>query len=162
MSKKEELNQALRDIETAVLKVRDEKGLYRVIVDRLARIPHFHWSGIYLLKGDTLELEYFTGRPTEHKRIPVGKGICGSAVARGKNIIVDDVSKESNYLACSIYTRSEIVVLIRDGDRILGEIDIDSDDASAFDHEDESFLERVGEILVERLRGMQNEHPSRR
>jgi GAF domain-containing protein len=85
-------------------------------------------------------------------RIPVGKGICGSAVAKSRNVIVEDVRRESNYLACSVQTRSEIVVLIKDGQKILGELDIDSDEPAAFDAEDDAALESVADTIVRRLR----------
>jgi|ERR1041384_2564892 GAF domain-containing protein len=108
---------------------------------------YYDWVGIYLLEGDTLVLHNYIGKPTEHTRIPVGVGVCGEAVSQGANQIVGDVSKLENYLACSIGTRSEIVVLIRRGAEILGQIDIDSDLENAFGSEDEAFLSRVAEGL---------------
>lgn len=152
MRKRELLADAVRDIEKASSEAKSGSELYKVVVERLAKLTHFHWTGIYLLRGDVLELEHFIGRPTEHVRIPVGKGICGSAVAKRGNVIVEDVRRESNYLACSIRTRSEIVVLIKDGEMILGELDIDSDEPAAFDAEDEAALERVADTIVRRLR----------
>src|SRR5262249_21238490 len=76
-------------------------------------LPHYRWVGVYWLDGDSLILGPYVGAPTEHSRIPVGRGVCGTAVAEGKNQIVADVRVLSNYLACSLETRSEIVVLIR-------------------------------------------------
>jgi GAF domain-containing protein len=108
---------------------------------------HYDWVGIYLLEGDTLVLHNYVGKPTEHMRIPVGVGVCGVAVAEGSNQIVGDVSKLENYLACSIGTRSEIVVLIRRGAQIFGQIDIDSDLENAFTDQDERLLSRVAERL---------------
>lgn len=162
MRKRELLTDAVSDIEKASIKAKSGPELYKVVVERLAKLPHFHWTGIYLLKGDVLELEHFIGRPTEHVRIPVGKGICGSAVVKKGNVIVDDVNKESNYLACSIQTRSEIVVLIKDGERIIGELDIDSDEPFAFDREDELALENVSGAIVRRLREMRHASQRRR
>jgi len=161
VSKSDALSSAIKDLERTSARAKSGSDLYRIVVERLAKVPHFHWTGIYLLKGDALELDNFIGRPTEHVRIPVGKGICGSAVSKKGNVIVDDVSKESNYLACSIQTRSEIVVLLRDGERILGEIDIDSDEPSAFGREDELALEKIADIIVRRLREM-GDAPRRR
>lgn len=112
---------------------------------------HYHWVGIYLLEGDTLVLSNYIGKPTEHTRIAVGKGVCGIAVAEGSNQIVGDVTRLDNYLACSVETRSEIVVLIRRGDDILGQIDIDSDLEDAFDEKDESLLGKVAGILARRF-----------
>ena len=109
--------------------------------------PHYNWVGIYLLEGETLVLHNYIGKPTEHTHIRVGQGVCGVAVAEGANQIVGDVTKLDNYLACSIETLAEIVVLIRRGTEIIGQIDIDSDLADAFTSEDESLLSRVAELL---------------
>ena len=111
----------------------------------------YDWVGIYLLDGDTLVLHNYIGKPTEHVRIPVGVGVCGVAVAEGANQIVADVTKLDNYLACSVGTRSEIVVLIRRGSAILGQIDIDSDVENAFGQQDEALLARVADLLAPRL-----------
>jgi GAF domain-containing protein len=112
---------------------------------------HYDWVGIYLLEGETLVLHNYIGKPTEHTHIQVGQGVCGVAVAEGANQIVGDVTKLDNYLACSIETRAEIVVLIRRGTDIVGQIDIDSDLADAFTTEDESLLSRVSELLARRF-----------
>ena len=111
----------------------------------------YDWVGIYLLDGDTLVLHNYIGKPTEHVRIPVGVGVCGVAVAEGANQIVADVTKLDNYLACSVGTRSEIVVLIRRGSAILGQIDIDSDLENAFGQQDEALLSHVADLLARRL-----------
>jgi L-methionine (R)-S-oxide reductase len=111
----------------------------------------YDWAGIYLLEGYTLVLHNYIGKPTEHTRIPVGVGVCGVAVAEGANQIVGDVTRVDNYLACSVGTRSEIVVLIRRGSAILGQIDIDSDIENAFGQEDEALLARVADLLSRRL-----------
>lgn len=108
---------------------------------------HYNWVGIYLLEGDMLVLHNYVGKPTEHTRIPVGVGVCGVAVAEGANQIVGDVTRLDNYLACSVGTRAEIVVLIRRGAGILGQIDIDSDLENAFTNEDEALLVRVADRL---------------
>ncbi|MBX9691465.1 MAG: GAF domain-containing protein, partial [Cyanobacteria bacterium] len=78
----------------------------------------------------------------------IGVGVCGSAVEQNTNIIVDDVTKRDNYLACTLETRSEIVVLIRDGEAILGQFDIDSDEVANFNKEDERLLERLAVIVA--------------
>lgn len=111
----------------------------------------YDWVGIYLVEGDTLVLHNYIGMPTEHTRIPIGKGVCGVAVAEGANQIIGDVTRLDNYVACSVETRSEIVVLIRRGTEILGQIDIDSDLEDAFDKEDEALLGRVAEVLARRF-----------
>ncbi|MEK6320893.1 MAG: GAF domain-containing protein [Acidobacteriota bacterium] len=112
---------------------------------------HYNWVGIYLVEGDTLVLHNYIGKPTEHTRIPIGKGVCGMAVAEGTNQIIGDVSRLDNYLACSVETRSEIVVLIRRGLDILGQIDIDSDLENAFNQEDESLLASIADLLARRF-----------
>jgi L-methionine (R)-S-oxide reductase len=112
---------------------------------------YYNWVGIYLLEGDTLALHNYIGKPTEHTRIPVGQGVCGTAVAERANQVVGDVTKLGNYLACSLETRAEIVVLIRRGSEIFGQIDIDSDRENVFTDEDESMLSRVADSLARRF-----------
>ena len=90
-------------------------------------MPHYTWVGIYLLDGDELVLGPFLGKPSPHTRIPLGRGICGAAATEKATIVVDDVNADPRYLACSIETKSEIVVPIMNGAAVLGEIDIDSD-----------------------------------
>ena|SRR5205809_380952 len=128
----------------------DEVLRYAVQILKQER-EHYNWVGIYLVEGDTLVLHNYIGKPTEHTRIPVGTGVCGVAVAEGSNQIIGDVTKLDNYLACSVETRAEIVVLIRRGLDILGQIDIDSDFENAFNHEDESLLARIADLLYRRL-----------
>lgn len=112
---------------------------------------HYNWVGIYLLEGQTLVLHNYIGKATEHTHIPVGEGVCGTAVAERANQIIDDVTAIDNYLACSLETRAEIVVLIRRGDRIFGQIDIDSDTASVFTAQDEALLAAVADLLARRF-----------
>jgi len=119
-------------------------------MELLDQLPTYNWSGIYRLEGDTLVLDEYVGAATDHTRIPVGRGVCGTAVAENRNQVIEDVRELSNYLACSTQTRSEIVVLIKGGDEILGQIDIDGHTVGAFDASDESLLERVAEILEAR------------
>ena len=113
----------------------------------------FNWTGVYLLnaEGSELWLHNYVGSPTEHAKIPVGTGVCGRAVAEKSNLNVPDVSKEENYLVCSPDVQSEMVVLIRAGDDIFGQIDIDSEDAAAFTEEDEIGLQGVADKLAEQL-----------
>jgi L-methionine (R)-S-oxide reductase len=116
-------------------------------------MPDYSWVGIYLLDGNELVLGPFDGTPSPHTRIPLGRGICGAAAAEKATIIVDDVNADPRYLACSIETRSEIVVPIMAGDRVLGEIDIDSDRLAAFDAKDQRMLESVAALLAPRVSG---------
>jgi L-methionine (R)-S-oxide reductase len=113
----------------------------------------YHWVGIYKLEGDTLVLGPYVGPTTDHVRIPVGRGVCGTAVAENKNQVVPDVRELDNYLACNLQTRSEIVVLIREPGtgRILGQIDVDGQAVNAFGKEEEGFLTNVAELLAPHL-----------
>jgi L-methionine (R)-S-oxide reductase len=103
---------------------------------------------MYMLHGAELVLEAYAGRDTEHTHIPVGKGVCGTAVATGRDQNVPDVRAVENYLACNTWTRSELVVLIRRGDRILGQIDVDSDEPDPFTAEEEAEVRRVADALA--------------
>ncbi len=109
----------------------------------------FHWTGIYeLFPDDTLRLGPFVGAPTDHVFISVGQGVCGSAVAEKRDKNIPDVSKEPNYLACSSATKSELVVLIRKGDAIFAQIDIDSHELDAFDAEMLGEVRKVAKWLA--------------
>jgi 3-dehydroquinate dehydratase-2 len=114
---------------------------HRACVKILKRdFPKYDWVGIYLVDGDELVVHNFLGAPTPHTRIPIGQGICGAAVAEEQTIIVPDVNADPRYLACSLETKSEIVVPIQ-GHCIYGEIDIDSHAPDAFHHHDREMLE---------------------
>jgi len=111
----------------------------------------YHFVGVYLHNPDEqiLWLHNYMGEPTEHARIEVGQGVCGTAVAEKKNQNVPDVAKVENYLACSPKTKSELVVLIRAGDEIFGQIDIDSKVNDAFSRQDQEAIEMVADKLSE-------------
>ena len=111
--------------------------------------PRFHWTGIYeLFPDNVLRLGPFVGAPTAHVFIGCGEGICGSAVALKRNMNVPDVSRVTNYLACSSDTRSELVILIRRGDMIYAQIDIDSHELDAFDAAAVASVETVADWLA--------------
>ena len=113
--------------------------------------PHYTWTGIYLMEGDELVLGPYLGKPSPHTRIPLNRGICGAAASQKTTVIVDDVNSDPRYLACSLETKSEIVVPIMRGDQVLGEIDIDSDRPAAFGSEDRELLEGIARAVAERL-----------
>jgi GAF domain-containing protein len=114
-------------------------------------VPHYTWVGVYVLDGEELVLGPFLGKPSPHTRIPLGRGICGAAATEKATIVVDDVNADPRYLACSIETKSEIVVpIMRDGE-VFGEIDIDSDQPAAFGAADRALLEPVAALLADRL-----------
>ena len=116
----------------------------------LGALPGYDWSGIYRLEGDTLVVDAYVGATTDHTHIPVGRGVCGTAVSENKNQTIEDVRELDNYLSCSAFTRSELVVLIRRGDEVLGQIDIDGHCVGQFDASDEAMLVALGELLAER------------
>jgi L-methionine (R)-S-oxide reductase len=142
-----------RDALEAVDRMLDRGGdaddvLREVVALLHDRFEHYSWVGIYLVEGDDLVLGPWRGpEATEHVRIPVGQGICGAAAASGRTEIVDDVNTDSRYLACFPSTRSEIVVPISFEGRVVGEIDIDSDEPAAFGDGDREFLERVATLI---------------
>lgn len=113
--------------------------------------PGYTWVGIYLLDGNELVLGPYLGKPSPHTRIPLGRGICGAAATEKATIIVDDVHADPRYLACSIETKSEIVVPIMLDGQVLGELDIDSDAPAAFGDEDRALVEAVAAMLAPRL-----------
>ena len=103
---------------------------------------------MYMLHGDELVLEAFAGRDTEHTRIAVGQGVCGTAVATASDQNVPDVRARENYIACNVWTRSELVVLIRRGSMILGQIDVDSDAPDPFTPAEQSAVKQVADALA--------------
>jgi L-methionine (R)-S-oxide reductase len=111
----------------------------------------FNWVGVYLLRENEpkLWLHNYMGAPTEHAEIEVGQGVCGTAVAEKQNQVVQDVTEVENYLACNPRVKAEMVVLIRAGDEILGQIDIDSHEKTAFKDADEAAVQAVADKLAE-------------
>lgn len=129
-------------------------ALLRQAVKRIAASDErFDWVGVYLLnkEGDELWLHNYVGDPTEHAKIAVGQGVCGVAVEEKQNQNVPDVTERENYLACSPHVQSEMVVLIRAGDEIFGQIDLDSEEPAAFTDEDEDSLQAVSDKLAEQI-----------
>jgi GAF domain-containing protein len=131
---------------------------FETILDAAVKGVHqldarFDWTGIYELFPDNiLRLGPFVGSPTDHVFIGVGTGVCGTAVAEKRNMNIPDVRKISNYLACSTETRSELVILIRSGDRIHAQIDIDSHQVGAFDDAAVTGVQRVADWLARHYR----------
>src|SRR3984885_11009921 len=144
-------DQILSEISTFSDSAKDLASLQNFIVELIpSRLAYYNWTGFYMLDPadpETLVLGPFRGAPTEHVRIPVNQGICGAAVAQNDTVIVDDVASDPRYLACSLETRSEIVVPIRAHGEVIGEIDIDSHDLAAFSSADRQFLEECATIV---------------
>lgn len=112
----------------------------------------YSWVGIYLVKGNDLVLGPWKGKQaTEHTRIPIGTGVCGTAAKTGRTEQVDDVSADTRYLSCFLSTKSEIVVPIKKRALVVGEIDIDSDKPAAFTDADSVFLEKVADMLSQHI-----------
>jgi len=110
----------------------------------------YNWVGFYMLDKDdpnTLVLGPFVGAMTPHTRIPLNAGICGAAVSTGETVVVDDVNSDPRYLACSLETKSEIVVPIFVNGKIVGEIDIDSHFPAAFTADDRSLIESCASLV---------------
>lgn len=122
--------------------------LDRIVEFLHERVAHYNWVGVYMMEGNDLVLGPFRGKPSPHTRIPVNQGICGAAAFQKQTVIVPDVNADARYLACSLETKSEIVVPIMDGAVCLGEIDIDSDQADAFGETDSELLESIAARLV--------------
>ena len=142
----------------ALQEMRDEGHLSDALLRKAVRSideadDRFNWVGVYLLNEAEQELwlHNYMGPGTDHAKIPVGTGVCGRAVAERTNLNIADVSAEENYLVCSPDTRSELVILIRAGEEIFGQIDVDSDDEAAFTEEDEMALISIADKLAEQL-----------
>src|SRR5579862_4537184 len=132
------------------------KELMRKICHLLnQRMLKYNWVGFYMLepgaKPPVLVLGEFVGAMTPHTRIPLNQGICGAAASSGKTVVVDDVSKDDRYLACSLETKSEIVVPIFVRGEVVGELDIDSHFAAAFGEDDRDLVEYCAQLVGQRL-----------
>lgn len=140
---------ALEAVDRIVNRESEADEVLRKVVGVLHdRFDHYSWVGIYLVEGDQLVLGPWKGpEATEHVRIPVGQGICGAAAASGRTEVVDDVNADDRYLACFASTRSEIVVPVAYEGRVIGEVDVDSDEPAAFSQADTTFLERVALLI---------------
>jgi len=130
-----------------------QENVLQKIVDFLyENFEKYTWVGIYIVEDGTLVLGPWRGKQaTEHTRIPVGKGICGSSAATGKTELISDVNSDNRYLACFVSTKSEIVVPIKKEGHVIAEIDIDSDARDAFNNEDKIFLEKIADMLKEHI-----------
>lgn len=128
------------------------QGVCKLLHERMLK---YNWVGFYMLEPEAkppmLALEAFVGAMTPHTRIPLNQGICGAAASSGKTIVVDDVSKDPRYLACSLETKSEIVVPIFIKDEVAGELDIDSHFPAAFGLEDQKLVQYCAEVVGRKL-----------
>jgi L-methionine (R)-S-oxide reductase len=152
---------ALLQIEAILGRLAGRSALAEVCRFLRASFAHYRWVGVYRLEGRTLVLDAWDGpAATEHVRIPLERGICGQAARENRTVVVDDVRAAAEYLACFRETRAEIVVPVRDGDRVVGEIDIDGTTVGAYDASDARFLEAVARALTRAVAQAAAEPPS--
>jgi methionine-gamma-lyase len=139
----------LDEVRISLAAARDFDEACARAVKLLRTLPGYDWVGIYLVEGEDLVLGPWDGpEPTEHVRIPIGRGICGAAAAENRTIVVDDVNADPRYLACFARTRSEIVVPISSGGRAIGEIDVDGDRKGQFGPMDRHVCEAIASELA--------------
>jgi L-methionine (R)-S-oxide reductase len=128
------------------------QGVCKLLHERMLK---YNWVGFYMLEPGAmppaLVLEAFVGAMTPHTRIPLNQGICGAAASSGKTIVVNDVKKDPRYLACSLETKSEIVVPIFVKGTVAGELDIDSHFPAAFGAEDQQLVQYCAEAVGRKL-----------
>jgi GAF domain-containing protein len=110
-------------------------------------LEEVNWAGFYLMKDGELVLGPFMGKPA-CVRIPVGKGVCGTAVKEERTLRVEDVHRFPGHIACDAASRSEIVIPLRHGGAIIGVLDIDSPVLARFDEVDQEYLEKYAQVLV--------------
>ena len=127
--------------------------LRRAVKDIAAADDRFDWVGVYLVDSaeNVLWLHNYVGRSTTHSKIPIGEGVCGTAVAGGENTNVPDVSAVDHYIECDRRIKSEMVVLIRGGDEIFGLINIESRTEEAFTDDDSAAVQSLTDKLAEQL-----------
>jgi L-methionine (R)-S-oxide reductase len=130
------------------------------LMQRMVKLLHhrmlkYNWVGFYMLEPGAeppmLVLSAFEGAMTPHTRIPLNQGICGAAASSGQMIVVDDVSKDPRYLACSLETKSEIVVPVFANGRVAGELDVDSHFPAAFGLEDQDLVQHCAALVGKKL-----------
>ncbi|RKX17197.1 MAG: GAF domain-containing protein [Candidatus Zixiibacteriota bacterium] len=145
--------QLVDNIRIAIQNLNNETDILKTAIELIDSFSEdFNWTGVYMMRGNILEVGPYIGPETEHKKIELNKGICGAAASKKESIIVDNVHDDDRFLACSLTTRSEIVVPLMDSNRCLGEIDIDSNHPSNFKKDDQKMLEEIAEIIVKRLK----------
>jgi L-methionine (R)-S-oxide reductase len=146
-----QLEQVKREIDELAEKASSAQGLMDAITKKLnERMLKYNWVGFYMISADDpnmLELGPFVGAMTPHVRIPLNQGICGAAASQGATVVVDDVARDARYLACSIETKSEIVVPVFVNKKVVGELDIDSHFLSAFGKDDRALIEYCAEAV---------------
>jgi L-methionine (R)-S-oxide reductase len=149
----EEVRQEVTELAQAAPTSKDlMEGVCRLLHERMLK---YNWVGFYMLEPGAqppvLVLGAFVGAMTPHTRIPLNQGICGAAASSGRTVVVDDVSKDPRYLACSLETKSEIVVPVFVKEKVVGELDIDSHFPAAFAAEDQDLVQYCAEVIGKKL-----------
>jgi L-methionine (R)-S-oxide reductase len=141
-----ELSQALRTPQELM------QAMVKLLNERMLK---YNWVGFYMLEPGAqppmLVLGAFEGAMTPHTRIPLNQGICGAAASSGQTVVVDDVSKDPRYLACSLETKSEIVVPIFVNGKVVGELDIDSHFPAAFTADHQELVQHCALLIGKKL-----------
>jgi L-methionine (R)-S-oxide reductase len=144
--------EVISELTTLAANATSADGLMKSVVTLLhEKLTRYNWVGFYMLElhgnPNMLVLGPFRGTMTPHTRIPLNQGICGAAASSGKTIVVDDVNSDSRYLACSLETKSEIVVPVFIRGKVVGELDIDSHFLAAFGTDDRKLCEHAAAVL---------------
>jgi L-methionine (R)-S-oxide reductase len=152
-SRIEEIRDELTELAGAVPSAQElMQAMVKLLHERMLK---YNWVGFYMLepgaKPPMLVLGAFDGAMTPHIRIPLNQGICGAAASSGQTVVVDDVSKDPRYLACSLETKSEIVVPVFVHGRVVGELDIDSHFAAAFTSEHQELVQHCAMLVGKKL-----------
>jgi GAF domain-containing protein len=148
-------HQLVDNVRIAIANRTDQTDILKAAVEVIdAFSEDFNWTGIYMLRGGKLVVGPYVGPVTPHTVIELHAGICGAAASQKETVIVDNVNDDPRFLACSLTTRSEIVVPLMDGPAVLGEIDIDSNKPGNFTAADREMLEAAAAVIVERLKSL--------
>jgi L-methionine (R)-S-oxide reductase len=156
----------METVRNEVLKLSDRAETGLELMQQICELLHqrmlkYNWVGFYMLEPGAappvLVLGPFVGAMTPHTRIPLNEGICGAAASTGQTVVVDDVSKDPRYLACSVETKSEIVVPIFVHSKIVGELDIDSHFPAAFAAEDQDLVQYCAAIVGMKLEAAESQ-----
>jgi L-methionine (R)-S-oxide reductase len=150
----------MEEVRNEVIELAQSAPTANDLMQRMVRLLHervlkYNWVGFYMLepgaKPPMLVLGAFEGAMTPHTRIPLNQGICGAAASTGQTVVVDDVSKDPRYLACSLETKSEIVVPVFVHGKVVGELDIDSHFPAAFTAEHKDLVQHCAMLVGKKL-----------
>jgi L-methionine (R)-S-oxide reductase len=149
----EEIRNELTELARAVPTARElMHSMVKLLHERMLK---YNWVGFYMLEAGAnppmLVLGAFEGAMTPHTRIPLNQGICGAAASSGQTVVVDDVSKDPRYLACSLETKSEIVVPVFVRGKVVGELDVDSHFSAAFTPEHQDLVQHCAMLVGRKL-----------